>query len=88
MFGIGEQSGGLAKALAELIGEVAPGLSGGLTIRPDDDLPNCGRDNRPLTFRHMGQQRPHEWTMQVWIILDTTLPGARRRCPNSARQLP
>jgi hypothetical protein len=59
VFGIGEQSGDLAKAWAKLIGDVAPGLSGGLTIKPDDDLPICGPDNCLLTFRHVDQQRPH-----------------------------
>jgi hypothetical protein len=60
VFGIGEQSGDFATASAELIGDVAPSLSGGLTIRPDYDLPNCSRDHRLLTSRHVGQQRSHE----------------------------
>lgn len=60
VFGIGEQSGDFATASAELIGDVAPSLSGGLTIRPDYDLPNCGRDYRLLTSRDAGQQRSHE----------------------------
>ena len=55
MFGIVEQGGDLAKAWAELIGDVAPGLSGGLAIGLDEDLPNCGRDDTLLAFRHMGQ---------------------------------
>ena len=50
MFGIIEQSGDLAKARAELIGNVAPGLSGGLAIGLDEDLPNCGRDDTLLAF--------------------------------------
>jgi hypothetical protein len=44
MFGLVEQGGDLGKARAELIGDVAPGLSGGLAIGLDEDLPNCGRD--------------------------------------------
>ncbi|MCD6072916.1 MAG: hypothetical protein K0S42_3432 [Microvirga sp.] len=58
MFGIVEQSGDLAKAWAELIGDAAPGLSGGLAIGLDEDLPDSGR--HLLAFRHMGQQRSHE----------------------------
>ena len=41
MFSLVEQGGDLAKAWAELIGNVAPGLSGGLAIGLDEDLPNC-----------------------------------------------
>ena len=55
MFGLVEQGGDLAKARAELIGNVAPGLSGGLAIRLDEDLANSGRDDTLLAFRHMGQ---------------------------------
>ena len=55
MFGIIEQSGDLAKARAELIGNVAPGLSGSLAIGLNEDLPNCGRDDTLLAFRHMDQ---------------------------------
>jgi hypothetical protein len=42
VFGVVEQSRHLGKARAELIGDVAPGLSGGLAIGLDEDLPNCG----------------------------------------------
>jgi hypothetical protein len=55
VFGLVEQSGDFAKARAELIGDVAPSLSGSLAIRLDEDLPNCGRHNTLLAFRHMGQ---------------------------------
>ncbi len=50
MFGIVEQGGDLAKARAELIGDVAPGLSGSLTIGLNEDLANSGRDDTLLTF--------------------------------------
>ena len=53
MFGLVEQGGDLAKARAELIGNVAPGLSGSLAIGLDEDLANGSRDNRLLAFRHM-----------------------------------
>jgi hypothetical protein len=55
MFGIVEQGGDLAKAWAELISDVAPGLSGSLAIGLDKDLANCGRDDTLLAFRHMSQ---------------------------------
>jgi len=55
MFGLVEQGGHLSKARAELIGNVAPSLSGSLAIGLNEDLPNCGRDDTLLAFRHMDQ---------------------------------
>jgi hypothetical protein len=56
MFGLVEQGGDLSKARAELIGNVAPSLSGSLAIGLDEDLANGSRDNRLMAFRHISQQ--------------------------------
>jgi hypothetical protein len=57
VFGIVEQGGDLGKARAELVGNVAPGFSGGLAIGLNEDLPDGGRDDRLLALGHRGQER-------------------------------
>jgi hypothetical protein len=44
-------------ARAELIGNVAPGFTGGLAIGLDEDLPNSGRDDRLLALTYFGYIR-------------------------------
>src|ERR671921_2325593 len=69
MFGIVEQSGDLAKAWAELIGDAAPGLSGGLAIGLDEDLPDSGR---------------HCWLFGTWASSDL-MKCTRHRCQVALR---
>jgi hypothetical protein len=49
------EAGDLWKARAELIGNVAPGFTGGFAIGLDEDLPDSGRDDRLLALGHIGQ---------------------------------
>ena len=55
MLGVVHEGGELRPTRAELIGDVTPCLSGGLTVGLDKGLPDRRRDHGMLPLRHMRQ---------------------------------
>lgn len=60
MLGLVHERSELRPPRAELIGDVAPGLSGALAVGLNEGLPDRRRDHGVLTLRHMRQSIPHE----------------------------